>query len=133
MPDRASCALLTDDTEVTPWTPRTFLGISRIHVIRLVHNRKLPAHLVGTHRRLRAVDVLAYKTRRDVKDASRSACESQHLHLRSSRAGLLHARDRAGAAGPWCLGPVTGDSRLGYADLSSRSPSDFACGVKTML
>jgi excisionase family DNA binding protein len=67
MPDRASCALLTDDTEVTPWTPRTFLGISRIHVIRLVHNRKLPAHLIGTHRRLRVVDVLAYKTRRDAR------------------------------------------------------------------
>ena len=181
MPDRASCALLTDDTEVTPWTPRTS-SVSpgptssawcTTESFRLTWSEPTDdceqstswlARLVATLGSLepskdrdragvRAGETLGPKvptcslgvaklpigptcepsTSARVKDASRSACESQHLHLRSSRAGLLHARDRAGAAGPWYLGPVTGDSRLGYADLSSRSPSDFACGVKTML
>lgn len=32
--------------------------------VRFVDDGKLPAHLVGTHRRLRAVDVLEYRDRR---------------------------------------------------------------------
>jgi hypothetical protein len=38
-----------------------------------VDNGKFPAHLVATHRRLRAVDVLAYKTRRDARLAGADA------------------------------------------------------------
>jgi hypothetical protein len=35
--------------------------------VRLVDQGKLPAHLVGTHRRLRATDVLAYQARRNAR------------------------------------------------------------------
>lgn len=66
-------SLLTDDTELTTQDAADILGISRTYVIRLVDNRKLPAHLVGTHRRLRAVDVLAYRTRRDARLAGANA------------------------------------------------------------
>jgi excisionase family DNA binding protein len=65
--------LLTDDTELTTQDAADILGISRTYVVRLVDNGKLPAHLVGTHRRLRAVDVLAYKTRRDARLAGADA------------------------------------------------------------
>lgn len=37
------------------------LGVSRPTVVRLVEAGKLPAHLVGTHRRLALGDVLAYR------------------------------------------------------------------------
>ena len=65
--------LLTDDTELTTQDAADILGISRTYVVRLVDNGKLPAHLVGTHRRLRAVDILAYKTRRDARLAGADA------------------------------------------------------------
>ena len=57
--------LLTDETELTSQDAADILGISRTYVVRLIDNGKLPAHMVGTHRRLRAADVLAYKARRD--------------------------------------------------------------------
>lgn len=59
--------LLTDDTELTTEDAAEILGISRTYVVRLVDDGKLPAHMVGTHRRLRAVDVLGYKARRDAR------------------------------------------------------------------
>lgn len=57
--------LITDDTELTTQDVADILGISRTYVVRLIDNGKLPAHMIGTHRRLRAADVLAYKARRD--------------------------------------------------------------------
>ena len=61
----AAVHLLTDDTELTTQDVAGILGISRTYVVRLIDNGKLLAHMVGTHRRLRAADVLAYKARRD--------------------------------------------------------------------
>lgn len=40
------------------------LGVSRPTVVRLVEAGKLPARMVGTHRRLRLGDVLTYRERR---------------------------------------------------------------------
>lgn len=59
-----SVHLVADDAELTTKQAGDLLGISRTFVARLVDEGKLPAHRVGTHRRLRAVDVLAYKARR---------------------------------------------------------------------
>ncbi len=59
--------LLTDDADLTTQEAANILGISRTYVVRLVDDAKLPARLVGTHRRLRAADVLAYKARRDAR------------------------------------------------------------------
>ena len=41
------------------------LNVSRQYVVRLVDQGALPSIKVGTHRRLRLADVLAYKTQRD--------------------------------------------------------------------
>lgn len=57
--------LVTDEHELTTQEAADILGISRTYVARLVDDGKIPAHMVGTHRRLRAADVLAYKARRD--------------------------------------------------------------------
>jgi len=57
--------LISDDGELTTQEAADLLGISRTYVVRLIDTGKLSAHLVGTHRRLRAGDVLAYKAHRD--------------------------------------------------------------------
>lgn len=68
--------LLTDDADLTTQEAADILGISRTYVVRLVDDAKLPARLVGTHRRLRAADVLAYKARRDARLAGVDAIAS---------------------------------------------------------
>lgn len=59
-----SVHLIADDAVITTSEAAELLGISRTYVTRLVDEGKLPAHRVGSHRRLRAADVLAYKARR---------------------------------------------------------------------
>lgn len=76
-----SVHLIAADAELTTKQAGDLLGISRTFVTRLVDEGKLPAHRVGTHRRLRAVDVLGYKARRaqrlakvdPIADADRAA------------------------------------------------------------
>lgn len=40
------------------------LGVSRPFVVKLIDSGQLPAHLVGTHRRVRARDLAHYRERR---------------------------------------------------------------------
>jgi excisionase family DNA binding protein len=63
----ASVHVLADDAELTTQEAADLLGISRTYLVRLVDEGKVPAHLVGTHRRLRAADVLAYQARREAR------------------------------------------------------------------
>lgn len=60
----AAVHVLADDAELTTQEAADLLGISRTYLVRLIEQGTLPAHLVGTHRRLRAADVLAYQARR---------------------------------------------------------------------
>jgi len=41
------------------------LNVSRPFLVKLIEDRQIPHHKVGTHRRVRAEDVLAYRHRRD--------------------------------------------------------------------
>lgn len=68
-----SVHVVTADAELTTQQAAALLGISRTFLIRLIDDGKLPAHLVGTHRRLRAADVLAYKAHRAAKLAAVAA------------------------------------------------------------
>ncbi len=65
--------VVSDEGELTTQEAADLLGISRTYVVRLIDAGKLPAHLVGTHRRLRAGDVVAYKARRDRQLAGAAA------------------------------------------------------------
>jgi excisionase family DNA binding protein len=65
--------LLTDDDELTTQHAADILGLSRTYVVRLIDQGNLPAHMVGTHRRLRANDVIAYRARRDDRLAAVAA------------------------------------------------------------
>ncbi|MBS1846797.1 MAG: helix-turn-helix domain-containing protein, partial [Actinobacteria bacterium] len=49
------------DSDLTTQQAAAVLGVSRPTVIRLVDSGKLPARLVGTHRRLDLRDVLTYR------------------------------------------------------------------------
>lgn len=63
----AAVHVLAEDAELTTQEAADLLGISRTYLVRLVDEGKLPARLVGTHRRLRAADVLAYQARRNAR------------------------------------------------------------------
>ena len=56
--------VLADDRDVTTQEAADVLGLSRTFVVRLIDSGKLPAHLAGTHRRVRVADVIAYADER---------------------------------------------------------------------
>lgn len=53
--------VLRSPEDLTTEQAAAVLGVSRPTVVRLVESGKLPARLVGTHRRLALRDVLAYR------------------------------------------------------------------------
>jgi excisionase family DNA binding protein len=59
-------AIVPLDHELTPNQAADILNVSRTTVVRLIESAKLPAHLVGTHHRIRLEDLLAYKQAADI-------------------------------------------------------------------
>lgn len=60
-----SVTILQSNAELTTVEAAKLLGMSRQFLIGLLEKREIPYHMVGTHRRLYARDVLAYKAKRD--------------------------------------------------------------------
>ncbi len=52
------------DKDVTTGQAAKMLGVSRTYVCRLVDDGRLPCRYVGTHRRIKTADVLAFAERR---------------------------------------------------------------------
>jgi len=61
-----SVTLLQSRHEFTTIEASKVLGMSRQFLVRLLAKGELPFHKVGTHRRIYARDVLAYKAKRDL-------------------------------------------------------------------
>lgn len=60
-----SITILQNDAQLTTIDASKMLGISRQFLVTLLEKGEIPFFKVGTHRRLYARDVLAYKARRD--------------------------------------------------------------------
>ena len=60
-----SITILQSNASLTTVEASKLLGMSRQFLIGLLEKGEIPCHMVGTHRRLYARDVLAYKAKRD--------------------------------------------------------------------
>jgi len=60
-----SVTILQSDATLTTVEAGKLLGVSRQFLVQEVEKNRIPHHMVGTHRRLYARDVLAYKSNRD--------------------------------------------------------------------
>lgn len=60
-----SVTLLQSNASLTTVEASKLLGVSRQHLIGLLNKQEIAYHMVGTHRRMYARDVLAFKAKRD--------------------------------------------------------------------
>ena len=60
-------SLVPQDQEITTQAAANFLGASRPHVIKLLEEGRIPYHRVGSHRRIRFIDIQAYAKKRDAE------------------------------------------------------------------
>jgi excisionase family DNA binding protein len=65
MAEGLSVTVLADEEMLTTQAAANVLNVSRQYLVRLVDDGKLPAVKVGSHRRLRASDVEAFRSARD--------------------------------------------------------------------
>lgn len=68
-----SVVVMPDDAELTTQQAADLLNVSRPYLVKLVEGGALPHHKVGTHRRIRLRDLMAYRTQRAVE--SRAALD----------------------------------------------------------
>ena len=57
--------VMPDDAEVSTLQAADILNVSRPYVIKLLDEGAMPHRMVGTHRRIRLADVMAYKAAKD--------------------------------------------------------------------
>lgn len=70
--------------ELTTQEAADFLNVSRPYLVRLLKEQKIPHHMVGTHRRVRFADLMAYKAEFDEQRRSTMdelAAQSQSLGM----------------------------------------------------
>lgn len=60
-----SVTILQSNAQLTTMDASKMLGVSRQFLVNLLEKGEIPFHKVGTHRRIYARDVLAYKALRD--------------------------------------------------------------------
>lgn len=76
--------VMANDEMLTTQSAAKLLNVSRQHVVRLIDKGDLPATMVGSHRRIRAIDVENY---RHARDADRHAALRQLVELSEELGG----------------------------------------------
>lgn len=82
-------AVVPADNELTTQEAADLLGVSRPTLVKLIDQERLPCRWVGSHRRLRVEDVLAYRRVRQIE--RRETLDS--LVEESKRLGLRYSED----------------------------------------
>jgi excisionase family DNA binding protein len=59
--------ILPSTQEMTTQSAANLLGVSRQYLVQLLEGDKIPFHKVGTHRRIRLKDIVAYRRQRDAR------------------------------------------------------------------
>jgi excisionase family DNA binding protein len=67
MSERKAIVMVPEDEAFTTQAAANYLGMSRQHLVGLLEKNEIPHHLVGTHRRVKFKDLLAFEKRRDAK------------------------------------------------------------------
>lgn len=62
-----SIVLLREDASFTTQCAANFLGMSRLHLVKLLEKGDIPFHLVGIHRRIRCGDFVTYAKQRNAE------------------------------------------------------------------
>lgn len=62
-----SVMIVQNQAKLTTMEAATILGVSRQFLVNLLEKGRIPYHMVGTHRRIYAQDLLKYKAERDVE------------------------------------------------------------------
>lgn len=65
MAEQRTILLVPEDEECTTQAAADILGVSRQHFVDMLEDEKIPFHKVGTHRRVKFRDVVAYQKKRD--------------------------------------------------------------------
>lgn len=79
-----SVTLIPIHAELTTQEAANLLNVSRPFVVHLIKTKALLAHKVGTHRRIRFTDLMAYKNKIDadrVKALDSLAAQAQELNM----------------------------------------------------
>lgn len=63
--DSKCVTIVESQAKLTTVEAAALLGVSRQFLVNLLENNEIPFHRVGTHRRIYASDLLAYKGQRD--------------------------------------------------------------------
>lgn len=84
MASRTPVSLIPHEAELTTQQAADYLNVSRPHLIRQMEDGKLPFRKVGTHRRVRFADLVAYEA--DCRDSQRKALDD--LNAEAIRLGL---------------------------------------------
>ena len=84
--------LLKDEVALTTVEAARMLGVSRQFLVQMLEHHEMPFHMVGTHRRVYARDVLGFKGKRD---SARRKPQAGYLWVEEDGAHSEHAAKRA--------------------------------------